>query len=146
MLELSLLSRISLYLLLALMGLVALIVSGWQIRVIQGRAMPNPDGSTDDWHQQKIFYGIAFADLILACPVTLLGIALALTGLSWGFYLLAWVSCWFVWTNLMTTVTSLRFERPRITLGWLIAFPFGSGLGLAFIAWFILHFDLLSTP
>jgi len=56
---LSLSSQISLYVLLALIGLLALIVWGWQIMVLQGKAMKNPDGSRDDWHEQKVFHGIA---------------------------------------------------------------------------------------
>lgn len=46
----SLLSQVSLYVLLALIGLLALIVWGFQIMVLQGKAMSNPDGSTDDCH------------------------------------------------------------------------------------------------
>ncbi|UCD71821.1 MAG: hypothetical protein JSW70_02175 [Syntrophobacterales bacterium] len=65
--ELSFLSQIILYVLLALIGLLALIVWGWQIMVLQGKAMKNPDGSTDDWHKQKTHYGIAFAEIFLAC-------------------------------------------------------------------------------
>ena len=74
--ELSLLSQISLYLLLALIGLLTLIVWGWQIMVLRGKAMENTDGSSDSWYEQKIFYGIAFADIYLACPASVIGIVL----------------------------------------------------------------------
>lgn len=141
--ELSLLSQISLYVLLALMGLIALIVWGWQIMVLRGKAMKNPDGSSDAWREQKIFYGIAFADVFLACPVCIVGIILVFAAPRWGYYLLALVSFWFVWANIMTTVTSLRFEKPRITLNWIIVFPFGILVGLAYIGWTIIHFDLI---
>ena len=63
--ELPLVSQVSLYVLLALIGLFALLVGGWQIMVLQGKAMKNPDGSTDDWHEQKTHYGLAFADVFL---------------------------------------------------------------------------------
>lgn len=96
-------------------------------------------------HRQKLFYGIAFADLALACPATLAGVVLALLGVRWGLLLLAWVSCWFVWANLMTTAPSLRFERPRITLTWLLVFPFGAVVGLAFVAWTLVHLEFLSV-
>ena len=141
--ELSLLSLISLYVLLALIGLLALVVWGWQIMVMRGKAMKNPDGSSDNWHEQKILYGIAFADAYLACPVSLAGIVLVFVSARWGFYLLTMVSFWFVWANIMTTITSLRFEKPKITLNWFIAFPFGIIVGLAYIAWSIFHFDAI---
>ena len=130
--ELSLSSQIGLYVLLALIGLLALIVWGWQIVVLRGKSMKNADGSTDDWHEQKIFYGMAVV-LVFVSP-------------RWGYYLLAWISFWFVWANIMTTATSLRFEKPRITLNWFIQFPFGSIVGLAYIVWTIVHFDIIYFP
>jgi hypothetical protein len=53
------------------------------------------------------------------------------------------VAFWYVWANLMTTATSLRFERPRITLAWIVVYPSGCALGLAYLAWTIAHFDAL---
>ncbi|KPK13396.1 MAG: hypothetical protein AMJ56_01955 [Anaerolineae bacterium SG8_19] len=64
----------------------------------------------------------------------------------WGHYLLAWVSFWFVWANIMTTATSLRFEKPKITLIWFIVFPFGTLVGLAYFAWTVVHFDTIYLP
>jgi len=43
----------------------------------------------------------------------------------------------------MTTVTSVRFEKPKITLNWLVTFPFGSVVGLAYIVWTLIHFDII---
>ncbi|MGB7115165.1 MAG: hypothetical protein WBD56_03405, partial [Anaerolineales bacterium] len=100
---LSLISQISLYVLLALMGLYALLVWGWQIMILKGKAMKNPDGSSDDWHEQKTHYGIAVADVLLACPACAVGIVLVFVSPRWGFYLLSLVSFWFVWANIMTT-------------------------------------------
>ena len=136
-------SQISLYLLLALMGLFAAIVFGWQIMVLRGRAMKNPDGTVDDWHEQKTHYGIALADVCLACPLCFLGIALVFIVPRWGFYMLAMVAFWFVWANTMTTGTSLRFEKPKLSLSWWVAFPTGIFVGLLFILWTVLHFDLI---
>jgi hypothetical protein len=141
--ELSALSRMSLYVLLALIGVLALIIWVAQLGVLKGKALKNPDGSVDDWHEQKIFYGIASADVFLACPVSIIGIVLTFTTPRWGYYLLALVSFWFLWANIMTTATSLRFEKPRINLRWLIVFPFGALVGLAYIMWTIVHFDLI---
>jgi len=141
--EFSLLSQVSLYALLALIGLYALLVLGWQVKVLKGKAMKNPDGSSDDWHQQKTHYGIAIADVFLACPAGIAGIFLVFVSPRWGYYLLALVSFWFVWANIMTTATSLRFEKPRITLNWFIVFPSGILLGLAYIVWTIVHFDII---
>ena len=141
--ELSLLSRVTLYALLALIGVYTLLVWGWQIKVLKGKQMKNPDGSSDDWHQQKTHYGIALADIFLACPASIAGILLVFLSPRWGYYLLALVGFWFVWTNTMTTATSLRFEKPKITLNWLIVFPSGALLGLAYIVWTIIHFDII---
>ncbi len=134
-------SQISLYVLLALIGLYTLLVLGWQIMILQGKAMQNPDGSVDNWHEQKTHYGIAVADVFLACPTCIIGIALVFVSPRWGFYLLGMVSFWFVWANLMTTATSLRFERPKRTLNWWISFPAGIFLGLVYILWTASHFD-----
>ncbi len=144
--ELSLLSQLSLYVLLALIGLLALIVWGWQIMVLRGKAMTNPDGTTDDWHAQKIFYGIAFADVFVACPASIAAIILMFVNPRWGYYLLIWISCWFVWANVMTTATSLRFEKPKFTLMWFIVFPFGTLVGLATMVWTILHMETMFVP
>ncbi|UCG91233.1 MAG: hypothetical protein JSV97_09110 [candidate division WOR-3 bacterium] len=137
------LSRVILYVLLALMGFVSIVVWWWQVMVMKGNAMKNPDGSVDDWHEQKILYGMAIADIFLACPATIAGIILIFVSPRWGYYILALVSFWFVWANIMTTVTSLRFEKLRFTFSWFITFPFGSLIGLAYILWTFIHFDII---
>lgn len=139
--NLSSFSLISLYVLLALITILALIIWGWQIMVLRGKAMSNPDGTHDDWHEQKIFFGIALADVVLACPVTLAGVVLVFVNPRAGFFILSMASFWFVWANIMTTATSLRFEKPKFTAAWFIAFPFGVIVGVAFIAWTLIHFD-----
>ena len=108
--------------------------------------MNNPDGSNDDWHEQKIFYGIAVADIIVAIPVTLVGIIFILLDWRVGYYLTGLASFWFLWTNTMTTATSLRFEKPHITLNWFIVFPFGSILGFAYIVWTLVYFTNVFLP
>jgi hypothetical protein len=143
LLKLSSLSWISLSVLLVLMGLFALIVLLWQIRILSGHAMKNADGSTDDWHEQKTHYGIAVADVFVACPACLTGIVLVFINPRAGCYLLALVAFWFVWANIMTTATSLKFERPRLSPAWWLAFPTGIFLGLAYIAWTVVNFDIL---
>ena len=141
--ELSLLSQASLYVLMFLMGLYALLVFIWQVNVLKGKEMKNPDGTSDSWHEQKILYGMAVADLVLACPATIAGIVFVFLLPQWGYFLLALVSFWFVWANIMTTTTSLRFEKPKITLSLFIAFPFGILIGFAYIIWFIVHFNII---
>jgi len=136
-------SQVSLYVILGIMGLLCIVIWDWQIRVLKGKAMKNPDGSFDNWHEQKTHYGIAFADIFLACPLNIAGIILVFVSPRWGYYLLALVSFWWVWANIMTTVTSLRFEKPRITFMWFIVFPFGILVGLAYIMWTIVHFDII---
>jgi hypothetical protein len=143
MVDLSLFSQVSLYVLMLFMGVIVVLVFFWQLNVLKGKAMKNPDGSSDSWHEQKIFYGIAVADLIFACPATIAGIVLVFILPQWGYFLLALVSFWFVWANIMTTATSMRFENPKISLNWFIAFPFGSFLGIAYIIWIIIHFNII---
>ncbi|MCP4658986.1 MAG: hypothetical protein GY856_26540 [bacterium] len=146
MFELSMISQISLYVLLVLIGVLTLIIGWAQIGVLKGRAFKNPDGTVDDWHEQKIFYGISLADVFLACPAGIAGVILVFLTPRWGFYLLALVSFWLLWANTMTTATSLRFEKPRITLTWLIVYPFGAVVGLAYIVWSIVHFETIFAP
>ena len=141
--ELSLFSQVSLYILMGIMGIICLLVWGWQIKVLKGKAMKNPDGSFDNWHEQKTHYGIAFADIFFACPINIAGIVLVFVSPRWGYYLLALVSFWWVWANTMTTSTSLRFEKPKINLNWIIVYPFGILVGLAYILWTILNFDTI---
>jgi len=45
--ELSLLPKISLYVLLGLIRLLSLIIWSWQVQVLRGKEMKNPDGSAD---------------------------------------------------------------------------------------------------
>jgi len=86
------------------------------------------------------------ADVFVACPVTLAGIVLVVAGSRWGFYLLTLSAGWLVWANVMTTANSLRFEKPRINLVWLITFPLGSVIGLTWIIWTVIHFDRIFRP
>ena len=143
----SLFSQIILYVLLAFFGIFALLLWILQTKILRGKAFQNPDGSKDDWHEQKAIYGIAFADVFVACPANIFGIALVFLYPRWGYYLLALVSFWWVWANVMTTATSLRFYNPKQHLAlWLVGYPFGVVLGLAYIVWTIIHFDIIYLP
>ena len=139
--EIPLISRIIMYIIIALFGLLAIIVFGWQIMVLRGKSMKNADGSVDDWHEQKLFYGIALADITIAVPFTLVGIVLIFIGLRIGYYLTGLASFWFLWANIMTTATSLRFEKPNISVSWFIVFPFGAIVALAYIVWSLIYFQ-----
>jgi hypothetical protein len=136
-------SRIILYVILAAIALFTLLVLWAQVGIIRGRPFENPDGTRDDWREQKIVYGIAWADIVVACPTSLAALIMIFAAPHSGFYAMGMVSFWFLWTNVMTTVTSLRFEKPRITLPWIIVFPLGSVIGLAYIIWTIVHFDMI---
>ena len=141
--EIPLISRIILYIIIAIFGLLVIIVFGWQIMVLRGKSMKNPDESVDDWHEQKLCYGIALADITIAVPLTLVGIVLIFVGWRIGYYLTGLASFWFLWTNAMTTITSLRFEKPKISLNWFFVFPFGALVALAYIVWTLIHFDTI---
>jgi len=137
-------SQISIYVLLTLMGLYALLLWALQAMILRGKSFNNPDGSTDSWHEQKTHYGIAFADVFVACPANVIGILLVFVYPRWGYYLLAMVSFWWVWANVMTTATSLRFYKPSASpLTWFMGYPFGILIGLAYIVWTLVHFDAI---
>lgn len=141
--ELSLISRISLYVLLAFIAFLTTLLAWVQAQVLIGRAMKNPDGSFDDWHRQRTHFGMAFADLVIACPVSAAAVILTLLSSPWGNYLLTMVGFFYVWANTMTTVTSLRFEKPKLTLMWFIVFPLGIFVGLGILAWTAINAGLL---
>ncbi len=138
--DLSFLSQTTLYLLLAFIGSLSLLILWFQINVFLGKRMPNPDGSADDWHEQKIFYGIAVADILFACPLGIATVLLVLAGSPWGVFLLPAHGFYFLWANTMTTVTSLRFHKPKFTLMWFIVFPLGGFVGAATLVWSAAHF------
>ncbi len=139
--EIPLISKVVLYIIIVLFGLICIPILRWQIMVLRGKSMKNPDGSVDDWHEQKLFYGIALADIAIAIPVTFIGIVLIFAGWRIGYYLTGLASFWFLWANIMTTATSLRFEKPKITLMRFIVFPFGALIGLAYIIWSLIYFQ-----
>ena len=139
--EIPLISKVFLYIIIVIFGLLSIIVFGWQLMVLRGKSMNNPDGTVDAWRDQKLFYGIALADVIVAVPVTLVGIVLIFVGWRIGYYVTGLVSFWFLWTNVMTTATSLRFEKPKISLNWFIVFPFGALVALAYIVWSLIYFQ-----
>jgi len=141
--EIPLISKMILYIIIVLFGLLCVFIFRWQIMVLRGKSMKNPDGTVDDWHEQKLFYGIALADITIAIPVTLIGIVLVFLGWRIGYYLAGLASFWFLWTNIMTTATSLRFEKPKITFNWFIVFPFGALVALAYVVWTLVHFDTI---
>ena len=139
--EIPLISKIVLFIIVALFGLICIALLRWQIMVLRGKSMKNPDGSVDDWHEQKLFYGIALADIAVAIPVTFIGIVLIFVGWRIGYYLTGLASFWFLWTNVMGTATSLRFEKPKISFSWFIVFPFGAFVALAYIVWSLIYFQ-----
>jgi len=144
--DLPRISRILLYVLLTLIALITVVVLFAQMGCVRGKPFENPDGTKDDWREQRLFYGIAWADILVACPLSFAGLALVFLAPRWGFFLMGMVSFWFVWSNVMTTVTSLRFEKPRITFQWIVVFPLGTLIGLAFLAWVFVHFEVVFGP
>lgn len=144
--ELPGISRILLYILLTLIALITAIVFAAQLGCVRGKPFENPDGTKDDWKEQKLFYGIAWADILVACPVSFSGLILVFLNPRPGFFLMGMVSFWFVWANVMTTITSLRFESPRITPQWFVVFPMGTLVGLGFLIWTFVHFRVVFGP
>ncbi len=139
--QILLMSKRILYIIIVLFGLLCVFIFRWQIMVLRGKSMKNPDRTVDDWHEQKLFYGIALADTTIAIPVTIIGIVLIFVRWRIGYYLTGLASLWFLWANIMTTATSLRFEKPKITPMWFIVFPFGALVALAYIVWSLVYFQ-----
>ena len=139
--EIPVVSKVILYIIIVLFGLICIPILRWQIMVLRGKSMKNPDGTVDDWHKQKLCYGIALADITIAIPVTFIGIVLIFVGWRIGYYLTGLASFWFLWANIMATATSLRFEEPKISLNWFIVFPFGALVALAYIVWSLIYFQ-----
>ena len=125
------------------MGLFYILLLWWQVQVLEGKAMENPDGSFDDWHDQEILYGMAVADVFIACPLAILGVVVTLLEPRYGIFLLALVSFFFVWVNVAFTKTSLRFREPKMTVNWFIVYPFGAILGAAYLLWTMVHFEMI---
>ena len=137
--EISLVSKVVLFVLLGLMGLFSVVLLWAQIRCIRGIPFQNPDGTADDWREQKIFYGIAWADILVACPTSFGALVAVFVAPRLGLILLGMAGILFLWSNVMTTVTSLRFERPKVTPEWIVVFPTGGVVGLAIIVWILTH-------
>ncbi len=98
--EIPLIGKIILYVIIVMFGIICIILCGWQLMVLRGKSMKNPDGSVDDWHEQKLFYGIAIADITIAVPVTLIGIILILLNWRIGYYLTGLACFWYLWANI----------------------------------------------
>lgn len=141
--ELPGLSRVILYFLLTFVTVFSALVLVAQIGILRGRPFRNPDGTKDDWREQPVFYGIAWADILIACPLSFTSVALVFLSPRPGFFLLGMVSFWFMWANVMTTATSLRFAKPQITGEWMVVFPLGAIIGLGVLVWIFLHFSLV---
>ena len=138
--DLPLLSVITLYALLVFVTFLVLVLLWWQVQVIAGKRMPNTDGTFDDWHEQNVIFGHTVADIFFACPLGIATVVLILLGSVWGFFLLPMVGFWFVYANTITTATSLRFARPKLTVMWFIIFPLGILVGVAILVWTAVHF------
>jgi hypothetical protein len=143
---LPVLSRVTLYVLLALFGIFTSLLLWAQINTARGRPFQNPDGTKDDWTEHRLFWGIAWADILVACPTSYVALVLMFLAPRWGFFLMGMVAFFFVWANLIFTLTSLRFERPKITLEWLVVFPTGTIVGLLYLVWAFVHFQEFLGP
>jgi hypothetical protein len=114
-----------------LISFYALVLLWWQLKVLRGGRMENPDGSADTWAEQRSHFGMAVADVFFACPMSILAVVLSIVAPRVGLYLLGAVGFWFMWANIMGTATSLRFYSPKLTINWWITFPSGVAVGLS---------------
>ena len=95
--DLSLWSRITLYILIALFALLGLVLFIWQIKVLRGDRLENPDGSADSWREQETHFGIAFADIAITTPCLMAGLVMVFLAVG-------------------TQLVAHGFNFPRVTL------------------------------
>ncbi|MCP4231284.1 MAG: hypothetical protein GY771_14200 [bacterium] len=108
----------------------------WQIMVLLGNPMANPDGTVDTI-ANPLTFGFALADLALAIPVAILGIVGMLLQKKWGLFLSAMFTFLMFYMHFAVTASSLwggGFDV--ITLEWLLLFPSGCVIAVIFWIWF----------
>ncbi|MBT3224302.1 MAG: hypothetical protein HN348_34985 [Proteobacteria bacterium] len=50
---------------------------------------------------------------------------------------------WFVWVNIATTVSIIKFHKPKANFEWLFSYPGLVALGLAFLVWEFVHWNTI---
>ncbi len=141
--DLSTPSLVILYVIVGIMDLGLIVLWGWQLQVFRGKPMENPDGSKDDWNEAPLCYGIALADMVIAVPTALVATVLMILEYRVGHYLFGAIAWWFVWVNFATTVSSIRFHKPKMSFGWLFSYPGLVAFGLAYLVWEFVHWDVV---
>ena len=108
----------------------------WQIMVLLGNPMANPDGTVDSL-ADPLFFGFAVADLAVMIPAAILGIVGMLMQKKWGLFLSAMFSFLIFYMSFAVTASSLWSNGFNvITLEWLLLFPSGCVVAVAFWIWF----------
>ena len=108
----------------------------WQIMVLLGNPMANPDGTVDTI-AEPLTFGFALADLAIAIPVAILGIVGMLLHKKWGLILSAMFTLFLFYMNFAGTAASLWGSGfDVITLEWLLLYPAGCVVAIAFWIWF----------
>lgn len=142
--DIPLAGRVVLYVIIIPFGIVCVLLWWWQLMIFRGKTFKNPDGSVDSWHDQKLTYGIAVADITISVPTALIAIVLIFMNWRLGYYLMGLAQFWNLWANAMTTATSIRFENPRLHfVPWLLGYPVCLLMGLAYLGWSIYYFPEL---
>jgi hypothetical protein len=117
-----------------------------QTKVVRGQKVSKPDGSCDDPEREPDFFAHAIADIIVICPAVLASVVLVCLGHRMGYYLLAIVSFSSVHIYLAQTATSVKFYKPTFNLAWLFVFPLNAVVGLIYVVWSVINFDMVFSP
>jgi hypothetical protein len=142
--EISITARIILYVIIVPFALISAALWFYQLMIFRGKSYKNPDGSMDGWEHQRLCYGTALGDIIYSIPLTLTASVFIFTGWRIGYYLMGLAASWCVYINIVTTSTSIRFEKPKESLLlWFFTYPFCAFLGAAYIAWSLYYFPVL---
>ncbi len=113
-----------------------IVLGYWQVMVVLGNPMANPDGTVDTI-AEPLTFGFVLADLAVAIPIGILGIIGMLLQKKWGLILSAMFSFFLFYMNVAGTAASLwGGGTDVITLEWLLIYPSGCVVGLAFWIWF----------
>ena len=143
MLELSLTSQVILYGSLAFYLVYAGLILYWQPKIARGEKVLRPDGSYDDIGTQPELWGLALANIFLVFPVIIIGIIFILLNHRMGYYLMALVSFWALHVHLANTATSLKIHKPKMSLSWFFVSPLYGIIGLVYVIWSMLYFDVI---
>jgi len=140
--ELSLISNISLYVIMAIYMVIIVGLFDYQYKVATSKVPTCPGGEPDDWKKYPPLYGGAMADLLINCPLVTTGMILILFNCRVGFYLVAIATSILIWCWSFI-LFEIKSHKPKVTFMWIVSFIVPPLISLTFLLWTIIHFDAI---